>query len=62
MWQLSSIPTTYMRSVAAGLLSLQLEAPVSDFIDILSPFYEPLQYPLLFPYGEDGWSGQRVAP
>jgi hypothetical protein len=33
-----------------------IKGPVSDFIDILSPFYEPLQYPLLFPYGEDGWS------
>lgn len=33
-----------------------IKGPASDFIDILSPFYEPLQYPLLFPYGKDGWS------
>ena len=28
----------------------------SDFVNILSAEYEPLQYPLLFPYGEAGWS------
>jgi hypothetical protein len=28
----------------------------SDFVDILSAEYEPLQYPLFFPYGEAGWS------
>jgi hypothetical protein len=33
-----------------------IRGPVSDFIDILSPLYEPLQYPLLFPYSEDSWS------
>lgn len=27
-----------------------------QFISIFSPFYEPLQYPILFPYGELGWS------
>ena len=26
------------------------------FVDILSPQYEPLRYPLLFPSGEEGWS------
>jgi hypothetical protein len=33
-----------------------------DFIDILSPLYEPLQYPLLFPFGNPGWSreGSRL--
>ena len=31
-----------------------IRGPVSDFINILSLFYKPLQYPLLFPYGEDG--------
>jgi len=25
-----------------------------DFVDILSPLYEPLQYPLLFPFGDAG--------
>jgi hypothetical protein len=33
-----------------------IKGPVSDFIDILSPFYKPLQYPLLFLYSEDSWS------
>jgi hypothetical protein len=28
----------------------------SDFVNILSAEYEPLQYPLFFPYGEAGWS------
>jgi hypothetical protein len=23
-----------------------------NFVDILSPLYEPLQYPLLFPFGD----------
>ena len=32
-----------------------IRGPVSNFIDILSPFYKPLQYPLLFPYSEDSW-------
>ena len=27
-----------------------------DIVDILSPLYEPLQYPLLFPFGDPGWS------
>jgi hypothetical protein len=33
-----------------------------DFVDILSPLYEPLQYPLLFPFGDAGWSreGSRL--
>jgi hypothetical protein len=33
-----------------------------DFVDILSPLYEPLQYPLLFPFGDPGWSreGSRL--
>lgn len=26
-----------------------------SFIDLLSPFYECLQYPVLMPYGETGW-------
>ena len=28
--------------------------PVSEFIDIMSPSYEPLQYPLLFSFGSVG--------
>jgi hypothetical protein len=27
-----------------------------NIVDILSPLYEPLQYPLLFPFGDPGWS------
>lgn len=27
-----------------------------DIVDILSPLCEPLQYPLLFPFGDAGWS------
>lgn len=30
--------------------------PASDFVDILSLMYEPLQYPLFFPYADPGWS------
>ena len=30
--------------------------PTTEFIDIMSPSYEPLQYPLLFPRGDVGWS------
>jgi len=29
--------------------------PVSDYVDILSSEYEPLQYLLLFPNGSTGW-------
>ena len=29
---------------------------VPEFIDILSPMYEPLQYSLLFPQGSYGWT------
>ena len=25
-------------------------------MDTLAPAYDPLQYPLLFPYGDDGWT------
>jgi hypothetical protein len=35
-----------------------------EFINLLSPHYEPMQYPLLFPHGELGWGldsrGQRL--
>lgn len=31
-------------------------SPTTDFVDIMSPSYEPLQYPLLFPCGDVGWS------
>ena len=34
--------------------------PVSEFIDIMSPSYEPLQYPLLFPFGSVGWSRRNA--
>jgi len=27
-----------------------------EFVDILSPLYELLQYPLLFPFSDTGWS------
>lgn len=30
--------------------------PTTEFVDIMSPSYEPLQYPLLFPGGDAGWS------
>ena len=30
-----------------------------DFVDLLSPSYEPLQYPVLFPCGTAGWSVQN---
>jgi hypothetical protein len=29
-----------------------------DFVDILSPMYESLQYPLFFPYADLGWSAE----
>ena len=33
-----------------------------DFVNILSPLYEPLQYPLLFPFSDPRWSckGSRL--
>lgn len=35
-----------------------------EFINLLSPHYEPMQYPVLFPHGELGWGldsrGQRL--
>ena len=33
--------------------------PMTEFVDIMSPSYEPLQYPLLFPRGDAGWSGKN---
>ena len=30
--------------------------PTTGFVDIMLPLYEPLQYPLLFLCGDDGWS------
>jgi len=38
------------------IVSPQQGEPASDFVDVLSAEYEPLQYPLFFPYGEAGWS------
>lgn len=38
-----------------NILIQQNGQPAPQRIDILSPFYEPLQYPILFPHGTLGW-------
>ncbi|KAN0079303.1 hypothetical protein V8E54_004517, partial [Elaphomyces granulatus] len=40
--------------------------PQPQEVPVLSPYYEPLQYPLLFPHGTTGWghddNGRRNRP